>query len=38
VIFSASPAGIRRHAPRFCEHGEAAIADLRASGALIPPS
>jgi crotonobetainyl-CoA:carnitine CoA-transferase CaiB-like acyl-CoA transferase len=48
VTFSASPAGIRRHAPRFGEHGvevarelgydEASIADLHASGALIPPS
>ncbi len=48
VTFSASPADIRRHAPRFGEHGEevarelgydeASIADLLASGALIPPS
>ena len=48
VTFSASPASIRRHAPQFGEHGpelarelgydEAAIADLLASGALIPPT
>ena len=48
VTFSESPAGIWRHAPRYGEHGqevarelgydEAAIADLLASGALIPPA
>jgi crotonobetainyl-CoA:carnitine CoA-transferase CaiB-like acyl-CoA transferase len=48
ATFSASPADIRRQVPRFGEHSEelarelgydeAAIADLRASGALIPPS
>ena len=48
MTFSASPADIRRHAPRFGEHGEAvarelgydeaSIADLLASGALIPPA
>jgi crotonobetainyl-CoA:carnitine CoA-transferase CaiB-like acyl-CoA transferase len=48
VTFSESPAGIRRHAPQFGEHGtevarelgydDAAIAELLASGALIPPA
>jgi crotonobetainyl-CoA:carnitine CoA-transferase CaiB-like acyl-CoA transferase len=48
VTFSASPADIRQHAPRFGEHSEAvarelgydeaSIADLLASGALIPPA
>ncbi len=48
MTFSESPAGIRRHAPGFGEHGEelarelgydeAAIANLVAAGALIRPS
>jgi len=48
VSFSESPADIRRHAPLFGEHSqavarelgydEASIADLLASGALIPPA
>jgi len=48
VTFSESPADIRRHAPLFGEHSqavarelgydEASIADLLASGALIPPA
>jgi crotonobetainyl-CoA:carnitine CoA-transferase CaiB-like acyl-CoA transferase len=48
VTYSESPSAIRRHAPRFGEHGpevarelgydDAAIAALLASGALIPPS
>ena len=48
VTFSESPADIRRHAPLFGEHNqavarelgydEASIADLLASGALIPPA
>jgi len=47
VTYSESPGDIRRHAPRFGEHGaevarelgydDAAIQKLLASGALIPP-